>query len=272
MRAVPGVEEVVDGTYRRSLRLAHGAAVVALTPGPDAVACSLHARVARRRAGRGAALPAAARPGQRPASDRRAARCGSAARRPRRQAPRPALARSSRRRRAARAGDDRPAGVGRRGAHARRPPRRRDRRAAADARRLGHPPVPDRRGARRPRARADEHADGAGPGDRRRVRAARRRGDRARRRQPTAPRSSPSSSRCDGIGPWTASYVAMRALGDPDVFMPTDLGVRHALDALGVDGRPGPAARLAERWSPWRSYALHHLWASLAPNDTKGSR
>jgi AraC family transcriptional regulator of adaptative response / DNA-3-methyladenine glycosylase II len=69
----------------------------------------------------------------------------------------------------------------------------------------------------------------------------------------------------DGIGPWTASYVAMRALGDPDVFMPTDLGVRHALDALGVDSRPAAAARLAERWSPWRSYALHHLWASLAP-------
>ena len=69
----------------------------------------------------------------------------------------------------------------------------------------------------------------------------------------------------DGIGPWTASYVAMRALGDPDVFMPTDLGVRHALDALGVDSRPAAAARLADRWSPWRSYALHHLWASLAP-------
>jgi AraC family transcriptional regulator, regulatory protein of adaptative response / DNA-3-methyladenine glycosylase II len=67
----------------------------------------------------------------------------------------------------------------------------------------------------------------------------------------------------DGIGPWTASYVAMRALGDPDVFMPTDLGVRHALVALGADERPAAADRLARRWSPWRSYALHHLWASL---------
>ena len=66
-----------------------------------------------------------------------------------------------------------------------------------------------------------------------------------------------------GIGPWTAGYVTMRALGDPDVFLPTDVGVRHALVSLGVDGSPTSAAALAERWRPWRSYALHHLWASL---------
>ncbi len=66
-----------------------------------------------------------------------------------------------------------------------------------------------------------------------------------------------------GIGPWTAGYVAMRALGDPDVFLPTDIGVRNALMALGADGSPKSAAALAERWRPWRSYALHHLWASL---------
>jgi AraC family transcriptional regulator of adaptative response / DNA-3-methyladenine glycosylase II len=66
-----------------------------------------------------------------------------------------------------------------------------------------------------------------------------------------------------GIGPWTAGYVAMRALGDPDVFLPTDIGVRNALVALGVDGSPRSAAALAERWRPWRSYALHHLWATL---------
>ena len=66
-----------------------------------------------------------------------------------------------------------------------------------------------------------------------------------------------------GIGPWTAGYVAMRALGDPDVFLPTDLGVRHALAALGVESSPAAAAQRAEAWRPWRSYALHHLWASL---------
>lgn len=64
-----------------------------------------------------------------------------------------------------------------------------------------------------------------------------------------------------GIGPWTASYVALR---DPDAFLPTDLGVRHALERLGEDGGPVAAQRLAERWRPYRAYALAHLWASLA--------
>jgi AraC family transcriptional regulator of adaptative response / DNA-3-methyladenine glycosylase II len=66
-----------------------------------------------------------------------------------------------------------------------------------------------------------------------------------------------------GVGPWTASYVALRALGDPDVFLPTDIGVRNALRSLGVESTPKAAARLADSWRPWRSYALHHLWASL---------
>jgi AraC family transcriptional regulator, regulatory protein of adaptative response / DNA-3-methyladenine glycosylase II len=68
-----------------------------------------------------------------------------------------------------------------------------------------------------------------------------------------------------GIGPWTAAYVAMRVLRDPDAFLPTDLGVRHALERLGQDGRPAAVERLAERWRPYRSYAVQHLWASLAP-------
>jgi AraC family transcriptional regulator of adaptative response / DNA-3-methyladenine glycosylase II len=66
-----------------------------------------------------------------------------------------------------------------------------------------------------------------------------------------------------GIGPWTAEYIAMRALRDPDAFLPSDLGVRHALERLGQDGRPGAAARLSERWRPYRAYALFHLWGSL---------
>jgi len=64
-----------------------------------------------------------------------------------------------------------------------------------------------------------------------------------------------------GIGPWTASYVAMRALGDADAFLPTDLGVRRGLEALGHDGRPAAAAALAEGWRPYRAYAVQHLWA-----------
>jgi AraC family transcriptional regulator of adaptative response / DNA-3-methyladenine glycosylase II len=70
-----------------------------------------------------------------------------------------------------------------------------------------------------------------------------------------------------GIGPWTASYIALRGVGDPDVFLPTDLGVRHALERLGLDATPRGATMQAAQWRPWRSYALHHLWASLAPTD-----
>ena len=72
--------------------------------------------------------------------------------------------------------------------------------------------------------------------------------------------------RMPGIGPWTVSYIRMRALSDPDVFMPTDLGVKHALDSLGMASDPKLALERAERWRPWRSYALQYLWASL---DTK---
>ncbi|MGH3070116.1 MAG: AlkA N-terminal domain-containing protein [Streptosporangiaceae bacterium] len=81
-----------------------------------------------------------------------------------------------------------------------------------------------------------------------------------------------------GIGPWTASYIRMRALSDPDAFLPADVGVLEALTRLGalsrlVAGAPGTgpargrsakaAAALAESWRPWRSYAVHHLWAYL---------
>jgi AraC family transcriptional regulator of adaptative response / DNA-3-methyladenine glycosylase II len=61
-----------------------------------------------------------------------------------------------------------------------------------------------------------------------------------------------------GIGPWTAGYIAMRALRDRDAWLPTDLGVRHALAGLGIDDAGG------EAWRPWRAYAVQHLWASLS--------
>ena len=67
-----------------------------------------------------------------------------------------------------------------------------------------------------------------------------------------------------GIGPWTAGYIALRGLGDPDVFLPSDLGVRRALERLGTPADPAAAAGRAKAWRPWRSYGLHHLWASLA--------
>ncbi|HST46789.1 AlkA N-terminal domain-containing protein [Jatrophihabitans sp.] len=63
-----------------------------------------------------------------------------------------------------------------------------------------------------------------------------------------------------GIGPWTADYLLMRAVGDPDVYLGTDLGVRQALTRLG----PAAAGLDPAATAPWRSYLTHHLWASLA--------
>ncbi|HYV14864.1 MAG TPA: AlkA N-terminal domain-containing protein [Conexibacter sp.] len=66
-----------------------------------------------------------------------------------------------------------------------------------------------------------------------------------------------------GIGPWTIEYVAMRALGDPDAFPATDLGIRKAVEQLGHHDDGPAVTALAERWRPWRAYAVQHLWASL---------
>jgi AraC family transcriptional regulator of adaptative response / DNA-3-methyladenine glycosylase II len=76
-----------------------------------------------------------------------------------------------------------------------------------------------------------------------------------------------------GIGPWTQQYIAMRGLCDPDAFLPIDLGVRRALEVLGVPWRgPREAALLAESWRPWRAYALQHLWGALvAPEPVVGA-
>jgi AraC family transcriptional regulator of adaptative response / DNA-3-methyladenine glycosylase II len=73
-----------------------------------------------------------------------------------------------------------------------------------------------------------------------------------------------------GIGPWTVEYIAMRALKDPDAFLATDLGVRHALELLGQDPKPPAATALAERWRPYRAYALQHLWALLWASKLSG--
>jgi AraC family transcriptional regulator, regulatory protein of adaptative response / DNA-3-methyladenine glycosylase II len=62
-----------------------------------------------------------------------------------------------------------------------------------------------------------------------------------------------------GIGEWTAAYVAMRALGDPDAFVAGDIALWRA---LGVDSRNRAIVR-AERWRPWRAYAVIQLWTSL---------
>jgi AraC family transcriptional regulator of adaptative response / DNA-3-methyladenine glycosylase II len=61
-----------------------------------------------------------------------------------------------------------------------------------------------------------------------------------------------------GIGEWTAAYVAMRALRDPDAFPASDLGVRHGFTRAGGELRS--LSDHAQRWRPWRAYATVHLW------------
>jgi AraC family transcriptional regulator of adaptative response / DNA-3-methyladenine glycosylase II len=64
-----------------------------------------------------------------------------------------------------------------------------------------------------------------------------------------------------GIGPWTAQYVTLRALGDPDVLVTTDLGVRRGAAALGLPTDPAALDQHArQHWAPWRSYATLRLW------------
>lgn len=75
-----------------------------------------------------------------------------------------------------------------------------------------------------------------------------------------------------GIGPWTASYIAMRVLGDPDAWLVGDVALVAGAKSLGMLDTGMPArtahqalAKRAEAWAPWRSYAAMHLWQAAAP-------
>ncbi|MFF0740080.1 AlkA N-terminal domain-containing protein [Streptomyces sp. NPDC004111] len=65
-----------------------------------------------------------------------------------------------------------------------------------------------------------------------------------------------------GFGPWTTEVIAMRALGDPDAFLPSDLGIRRAAQELGLPHTPAALTARAARWRPWRAYAVQYLWAT----------
>jgi AraC family transcriptional regulator of adaptative response / DNA-3-methyladenine glycosylase II len=68
-----------------------------------------------------------------------------------------------------------------------------------------------------------------------------------------------------GIGEWTAQYIAMRELREPDAFPAGDVGLLRAMEAgPGVRPTPRELLTLAEKWRPWRAYAAAHLWASLS--------
>jgi AraC family transcriptional regulator of adaptative response / DNA-3-methyladenine glycosylase II len=65
-----------------------------------------------------------------------------------------------------------------------------------------------------------------------------------------------------GIGPWTVETIAMRALGDPDAFPASDLGVRRAAAELDIGHTPTALLAHAQRWRPWRAYSVQYLWST----------
>jgi AraC family transcriptional regulator, regulatory protein of adaptative response / DNA-3-methyladenine glycosylase II len=69
-------------------------------------------------------------------------------------------------------------------------------------------------------------------------------------------------ARLPGFGPWTIETIAMRALGDPDAFTATDLGVRRAAHDIGLPCTAAGLTRHAMAWRPWRAYAVQYLWAT----------
>jgi len=75
-----------------------------------------------------------------------------------------------------------------------------------------------------------------------------------------------------GIGPWTADYVRMRVLGDPDVFLPGDVAVRSGAGTLGLPADPRPLDEWAAGTAPWRSYLTAHLWRAVPPKAPASSR
>lgn len=258
--AVPGVEEWRDGAYRRTLRLPHGPGVVALTPQPDVIVCrlwlpdlrDLPPAVARCRRlldldadpvavdallGQDEVLaPWVAKvPGRR--VPRTVDEAELALRAVLGQQVSTAAARTHTARLVLAAGEPvedpggglthlfpTPAAVAEVGEQVLAMPGSRRRTVLGLARALATGQVDLDPGADRDRARAQLRA-------------------------------------LPGIGPWTAETVAMRALGDPDAFLPGDLGVRLAARALGLGEGAALLARAA-RWAPYRAYAVQHLWGT----------
>jgi AraC family transcriptional regulator, regulatory protein of adaptative response / DNA-3-methyladenine glycosylase II len=256
--AVPGVEEVRGAAFRRTLRLAHGPGIVELTPMPEHIVCravlsdlrDLTATIARCRwlldldadpiaVDRHLRSDPALRPTIDKAPGRRVPRCADggefAVRAVLGQQVSTAAAQTHAARMVLRHGE----------------------------------PVRDPDGGLThlfPSAEALRHVDTALPIERRRAlsalvdalfdgRLALGPGcDRTEAQQVLA--SLP------GIGPWTNQTIAMRALGDPDAFPATDLGVRRGAETLGIPSTPAALVRYADRWRPWRAYAVQYLWAA----------
>lgn len=75
-----------------------------------------------------------------------------------------------------------------------------------------------------------------------------------------------------GIGPWTADYVRMRVLADPDILLPGDAAVRAGAAALGLPADPRGLTGWATRTAPWRSYLTAYLWHAAATNHSRRNR
>jgi AraC family transcriptional regulator of adaptative response / DNA-3-methyladenine glycosylase II len=258
--AVPGVEEWRDGAYRRTLRLPHGTGIVALRPGPEHIGCQLSVTdlrdlpVAISRCRRLLDLDAdpvavddllRADPVLAPLVDKAPGR-----RVPRTVDPHEFAVRAVLGQQVSTAAASTHAG----------------RLAAA----LGEP-VDDRGGGLArlfPSMAALAAADPAGLAL-----------PRARRASVVALAAALAEDRIDlgfgsdwhqaryqlasmpGLGPWTAETIAMRALGDPDAFAPSDLGIRQAAGRLGLPATPAALTARAAAWRPWRAYATQYLWA-----------
>ena len=75
-----------------------------------------------------------------------------------------------------------------------------------------------------------------------------------------------------GIGPWTAQYLAMRALGHPDGFPAEDLVLQKAVPADGSRLTARALRERAEAWRPWRAYAVIHLWRDAMASPTPAEK
>jgi AraC family transcriptional regulator of adaptative response / DNA-3-methyladenine glycosylase II len=256
--AIPGVEEVRDGAYRRTLRLPQGPGIVELTPGPEHVACHLELSDARDEAVAVARcrwlLDLDSDPG--PVDERLAADPGlraSVRRAPGRRVPRTVDGAEM----AIRVVIGQQISTAAARTHAAR--------LAAE---FGEP-VDDRRGGLTHLFPAPDRLRGlrfAGPQARQRSLAAlvAALADGELSLEPGGDRqlALDTLGRLPGIGPWTVAVVAMRALGDGDAFPATDLGVRRGAELLGLPASGAALARRAEAWRPWRAYAVQHLWSA----------
>jgi AraC family transcriptional regulator of adaptative response / DNA-3-methyladenine glycosylase II len=72
-----------------------------------------------------------------------------------------------------------------------------------------------------------------------------------------------------GIGPWTAQYVALRALGEPDAFPSTDLVLRRVASDTHRTLSPSRLEERSEAWRPWRAYAVIYLWTAALKSGTR---